>query len=110
MTRRCSVIFRPLSMQSFSSREDTRPTTPSVNASIHAAGIVPARRRLRQAKRSAALAAGAEADLPRERAALLRIIRRDHGVFRRQVPFLAVLLRREAIGGADMALQHLLLL
>src|SRR5258706_16172481 len=58
---------------------------------------------------SAAPAAGAEPDLPCQRAALLRIVRRHHGIVGRQFPALAILLGRQAVSCADMPLQHLLL-
>src|SRR5260221_9016513 len=104
MTRRCSVIFRPFSWHSFSSREGML---------LHPA-VIPKRIIIVETKRpghfrgrgaiseawrgpsaAAALArARAEADRLGELAALLGIVRRDHRIVGRQVPAPPILLRR----------------
>src|SRR5207248_1588047 len=49
----------------------------------------------------------AQANLLGERAALLRIVWRDHWILGREVPLGAVLFRRHLIMGHQVALQHL---
>src|SRR5262249_52739069 len=58
----------------------------------------------------AAAAGAAEADLLREGGALGGVVRRHHWVIGRQAPLLAILLRCQAVGRAQVALQHLQLL
>ena len=59
------------------------------------------------APRSLAAAAAAEPDLLGESRALVGVVRRDHRIIRRQAPFVAILVGRETIAGARMALQRL---
>ena len=53
------------------------------------------------------LLARAEADLLRQSAPLFSVIRRYHGIVARKPPALAVFLRRQAVAGHDVALEHL---
>src|SRR5690606_27364238 len=64
----------------------------------------------RRWRSAAAARLGAETDFLGQLAALLGVVRRHHGIIGGKLPALAVILRRHAVGGAQMALQHLQLL
>src|SRR5690349_21541693 len=59
---------------------------------------------------AAALRLGAKSQFARELAALFGVVRRDHGIVRRQAPALAILLRRHVVRRLEVALEHLQLL
>src|ERR1700732_5031958 len=116
ITRRCSVIFSPLSMQSCSSREGiptchcaVSPPKPLYlkggGEPIPPPAPVPTAANLSSG--GAAPSARTEADLLGKLAALAGIVGRHHGIVGRQIPTLAIVVRAEIVGGLEVALQHL---